>query len=341
MFRRIFNSLLELLPARLKEDRLFKSVVKIVKEKIPDEITDNQSRIVLREDLYSSLIVAFPSLKEFVLPSKNDEGIVDFTFINDKEVIAFKINEYQLFMNVKLNLAHYNGVHQKAEIGIFKDRTVLETTFIEEEDYIKNYEYNVFVYDNKGNLIRGADEEAKDRNFANFFWVDLEDAREYRTHFAKYAVFLTNNRLKEQKRLEDLYTIDSLFTSPFSLNDLENYIRKEVGLEAEEVASGATENLADIKRMIATLIGTSEEIVLSSHLYQNLEAYHFKLSRLLYDKGVIIKRLDNQYTLYYVHVENDKIIGMKNELNGADIKKVLDNNVANYDVPGLPKFFGR
>ena len=61
---------------------------------------------------------------------------------------------------------------------------------------------------------------------------------------------------------------------------------------------------------------------------------------MLYNKGIIIKKENGIYTLYYIHIEKDKAIGMSQILQEADIKQILANNTTNPNLDELKNFFG-
>lgn len=43
--------------------------------------------------------------------------------------------------------------------------------------------------------------------------------------------------------------------------------------------------------------------------------------------------------MYFLHVENDQIIGIKQTLNEEDLKELLNNNPENKNIEGLLDFF--
>ena len=111
--------------------------------------------------------------------------------------------------------------------------------------------------------------------------------------------------------------------------------------EEEKQSIKLTGKLDQIIHGIENAIGESEEIIMSDFLYQALESYFFEVSDILYNKGIIIKRLNGEYILYYIHLENDKIIiGNSQTLKEEEIKKIMDSNPFNYEVRGLREFFG-
>ena len=60
----------------------------------------------------------------------------------------------------------------------------------------------------------------------------------------------------------------------------------------------------------------------------------------MYNDGLIIKKLNDKYTLYYIHIENDKVIGMHQNLTTNDIDKILEANKDSQNLEHLNSFFG-
>lgn len=347
MFKEMFKKIIELLPENIRDNVIFEQVIEALQNELPDEVNFNIVNISVASDIYDALIEDYPDLKE-IKTSNNEEQLLNLTLLLNQGLITLKIKDHRFAQNINLKTVDYNGEEKDIELIIIEDRIILDTTEIKEKnDRIIKYIYNTSAYDESGTKIEIDEEKAKDINFSEKFLVPLEDAKYYRTHFNDYIDFLNENRIKEQRRREDLIINDNLFTSPFVLKDLELFIRTSVEeeistvYEEEKQSIKLTGKLDQIIHGIENAIGESEEIIMSDFLYQALESYFFEVSDILYNKGIIIKRLNGEYILYYIHLENDKIIiGNSQTLKEEEIRKIMDSNPFNYEVRGLREFFG-
>lgn len=350
MFKQVFSSIIELLPSNIKGNVVFIQVSQELKEKLPDEIDYNISRVMVSGDIYHHLVNKYPELQDKFKKSSDSKKVVDLAIFIADYLFLFNIRDYQFFQSIELNALSYDGEHQIINVTLINDETLLESTYekTDEHDMIKAYDYNVASFNADGSRREILDiEEAKDLAFANKFFVPVEQAREYRTHFDEYKTFLNENVVKAQLRNEDMVTVDNIFTPPFVLTDLEFFIRdtreEEIALifSREKEPIKLTGKLDNVLKELSGVIGASEEVIMSSSLYDALTSYLFEVRNILYDKGIIIKRLNDEYIAYYIHIENDKIIGTSQKLNANDIQVILDNNLGNENIEGLQVFFQR
>ena len=348
MFKEMFKKIIELLPENIKDNMIFVQVIEALQHEMQSETDLNIVNISVSSNIYCDLIKDYPNLKEIMKPSSNSECLLNLTLLLNRGLIIFKIKDCQFVQNINLKTVDYSGEKKNIELIIVENRTILETTEMKEQnDKITKYSFHPSAYDEFGNRIEIDVEKAKDINFSEVFLIPLEEARNYRIHFHDYLEFLNDNRIKEQRRREDLVINDNLFTSPFVLKDLELCIRAyteeeiSTAFQTEKQPIKLTGKLNQIIKGIEGIIGESEEIIMSELLYQAIESYLFEVSDILYNKGTIIKKQNGEYTLYYIHLENDKImLGNSKILNEEEIKMIMDSNSFNYDVKGLPEFFG-
>ena len=345
MLKEVLEKILYLLPSSLSENEVFENIEEALLNEIPIDMKIGFSRLAISPSLYYAFIKNNPELSPYVIKNESETSLTNITIFPNQGLITLRIRDYGDLIAIKLNATSFDGMMKNIDIAIFDDTTLLETTFERrKEDKIVEYDYNKKIFED-GNEIELDTEQEKDINFSQRFYVPLQDARKYRLNFKKYADFLNVNRDQEQKRELDINTLDNLFTSPFALKDLEDYIKKNIEKDLEEIYDInetiiTVGKLDNIIKEIEMIIGKSDEIIMSNYLYLALEAYSLEIPNSdLYNKGVIIKKLNDKYTLYYLHIENDKAIGTGKEINEEEIKAILKSNPNNYEVEGLLTFF--
>ncbi len=345
MLKKVLEEILHLLPTNISENEVFENIADVLLSELPVNTEIGASRLAISPSLYSTLVKNNPELSTYVIENEHKENLANFTIFLNQGLITLRIRDYGDLIAIKLNATSFDGIIKNIDVAIFDDTTLLETTFERhKEDKIIEYDYNKRIFED-GNEVELDTEQEKDINFSQKFYVPVKEARNYRLNFKKYTDFLNVNRDREQKRELDLHSIDNLFTSPFILKDLDAYIRKNLEKELEETFEReesivAPKKLDNVIKEIEMIIGNSDEIVMSNYLYLALECYLLEIPNSdLYNKGVIIKKLNGEYTLYYLHIENDKAIGTGKPITEEEIRQILNSNPNNYEIEGLLEFF--
>ena len=345
MNSQMLEDFLNLLPEEFKENEIFNSIMELLKK----ELEENAKILHLS---LSSIFIAdvlnfYPELSNIVIVDENTEDLINFSILTKDGLISLNIRDYDTLKGMKLSTTATNG-YQKTLTLIITDQIMdLRIKSQKEENgFITEYDYDIKLYDIDGNELELDKENEKDLDFSEEFAIPLKDARAYRLNFHKHIDFLNENKIKSEQREMDLMFKDDLFRSPFKIDDLEKFIRQEQDRDVLEFIDeippkySLTGKLDHFIENIKRIIGESEEVIISENLYYALSNYLLGFDRnIIYNKGKLINKLNGRFFMYFLHVENDQIIGIKQTLNEEDLKELLNNNPENKNIEGLLDFF--
>lgn len=348
MLQEIFQDIISLMPYDLQQNKIFKELIDAFHKEMPDNINFNQMYLSVSENIFFELISSYPAIQEKLEICQNENQLLQLTLFLKKGLMAISIREKENMSRMKITFKEIDGNRKEIELIISSKNAILSKLSKKEElNWISDYSYDIKIYDKDGNPIIIDLEEDKDIDFSREFHVPLADARQYRLHFKDYIEFLNESRLKDINQTIYSNVHNSIFLSPFKLDDLELFIKEEMDREMAEFVDKEPhehKKSGKLNRMIQSLkevIGRSEEIVLSENLYEVFSLYLLGIQdHILYNDGLIIKKLNGNYTLYYIHIENDKIIGMHERLTDSDIDKILEANQTSQNLENLNEFFG-
>ena len=345
----LMEQIFELSPISLRENKVVDQTLKNLKDFLVKNITWI-GYIVVSPELYDKVTAKLPEWKEKIeINSDNITSILNF-FVQAGPRITFTLKNYGLAQKLQIQMFYENGLHKKLLIeNVINGCVISMTTTEEENSIITSYEHELHYYDSFGNCLDNPDNEIeKDKLFSEEFLVPLEKAREYRTNFKKYQKEINQYRFENSSREIEENLVDNLFHSPFHLEELEPFVRAELLDEMRKIKGpsyedfcGDTGALNDMINSLTNLMGESDEVIISDHFYNILVNYLLGIfDQRLYNKGIIIKKLNGHYTLYYIHLDNNQIFGIPKQLTEKDIKLILERNEQNLNVESLQEFFG-
>ena len=349
MFKEMMEDILEFLPENITNNKVFKETMKEFLKQIPDNIPIEDIHTATNFSLNVHLTTIYPNLEEKININSEEKDVLNLTLFIQNGIIIYRLKDYGYAYYMEISFTVPNNT-KKVMLTWNKKGTIVENIITTEKDnMLEDYQYDIYLYNKHGNLRKNIDvEKIKDSHFSNEFYVPQEEARKYRLNFKKYAAYLNKNRFIEINREYEKKLVDNTFHSPFSLEDLETYllteIDKDVALCMEEdykpIVHQKTGKLDELIASIKSIIGASEEVIISDNLFQALSFYLMELNGdILYDKGMLINKQNNHYTLYYLHIESDRIYGIPKELTKDEINLILSSNQANFEVEGLTTFF--
>lgn len=345
MIKQILEDFLNLLPEEFKENEIFNSIMELLKK----ELEENAKilHLSLSNFFITDLLNYYPELSNIAIVAENTEDLLNFSILTKDGLISLNMRDYDTLKEVKLSTTAMNGYQKKLTLIITDQIMDLRIKSQKEENgFITEYDYDIKLYDTDGNELELDRESEKDLDFSEEFAIPLKDAREYRLNFHKYIAFLNENKIKNEQQETDLILKDDLFRSPFAIDDLEQFIRQEQSRDVAEFIDeipekyNLTGKLERFKENIKRIIGESEEVILSENLYYALSNYLLGFDRnIIYHKGKIIKKLNGSFFMFFLHVENDQMIGIKKPLNEEDLSELLNKNPENKNIEGLLDFF--
>lgn len=317
-------------------------LLKIIKE---NGVNDNDIKIILD----SSFKDADLSNQGKVIFSSSDKG--------HKITIDIDAGDYNYMFEVfedNITLSGYTYdeeflMHYESYIyDMTKRRLTIIKDIMDRNDYYLDYQIDIYALDRNGNILKQDMEEEKDKCFSETFAVPLDKIREYRTSFSQYYREINESKIKSEMAKDDN---PYLFTSPFSLVDFEHIFM--YGVESEEGLLGAIEygytledleiamrRLDELKQSLIRQIGNEGEIILSDNLYENIARYIFNSSsEFLLTTGTIVKKYRDEYSLYCLEMQADKLMIMGKAISIDEARDIYNQNEANKEVEGLQEFF--
>lgn len=345
ILERIFSYMPEELQKNLLTETIFQNIIEIIP---PHSYID----LSLAPEILLKVMNEYPEYQNKIKSCGGENSIFYFNAITSTNVVALKIryiSSNELELNVR-TLAH-DG--KKKEINILFIGDIIRAYYLEEEEkqhIIKSYKHELYYYDRKTmqSLSRNTEQEKREI-FAKYFCIGIKEAEYYYEHFRENYQKLSENKYKSEMDYFNQITTDNLFHSPVKIEDLEEFvyseIEKEGALMSDEeyipykyTKTGALDNLIS---EIKAIIGQSDKIIISDHLFQELSFYLLGISpNILYTKGIIINKYEGQFSAYYVHFEEKKIVAFQLPISKEDIKALLKNNPENEKIEGLDDFLG-
>lgn len=321
-------------------------------------------RIDLEDSIYSKIGSKYKNtystnLNDIILNveyvESMDKGkIIEFT-IQKKEnyVVTFMVSDEEDITKLV-----------SVEVKFDKDTTTWKvgTERVNEDGFYYEYNYDMFKFDKKHNLLNGDYSEELDKDFSDFFSVPLSDARKYRTNFNKYSEDVNKyKKIGSMNRLDNLYCSDKIqFGEAYRFNDLENYfvcvdediIEEDEDLE-EDINDDQIEDYCDkimsmyeesykkidnVKSLIKSVTGDKGLFTMSQNLIMNITSYITSNDDILSTKGFIIRKLD-KYTLYYVYITSNGITHMSKDISLKEAQDMFNSHEFNKSILGLNEFF--
>ncbi len=359
----IIKEMLSLVDKDIKNNPSYKRITKELFKMIK-ECTNY--RIDICEDLYNSL--NHKNDKVFIV---NDFDTLFYIDCEGNKNISFGINKnnnYSIDFVVTIENEIYSSI--TTQIIFEKDLTTwkISQEDVNDDGYYYSYLFNVYKYDKNHQLINDTFENELDNDFSKIFNVPLKDAKEYRKNFKKHREYLNKSKkIGVMQKLDELYCgRELLFSEVFLFNDLDDFfidfstemieegmkvqyedddeeflIDEETELDEDltEKYEKALDKLDIIKNNIRKVTGSNGEFTMTNNLCMNITTYLKSKDDILVTKGFIIKKIDNEYTLYLIKINSDKITSMSRPITLEQAREMYNSHEFNKNIYGLQEFF--
>lgn len=304
-----FQKIPEIIPIDSSEEELFS-----ISSHAKNDVTFSLSK---REDFYYSTLVTSKKIEE-----------------------SNELTEEELYETIYINIV------------ISKSTTTWSITkvIVDEDNVYYSYEFEIYSYNKNNELIEIDNlEEQKDEYFSDFFGVPKEKSRKYRENFDKYIEKINEAKIKkEQRDIDEYYSSESkLFVPPFLMIEMSSYFIDEIPVD-EELSEEEQENFdRELTEKIAKYI--ENEIIkrtgplglytMSYNLYLNLIAYLTNPDMPLSTSGLLIRKMNNKYTAFYINFKKNIITIIEKALTKEEIKALYESNENNKNIFGVEDFF--
>jgi len=326
----------------------------------PYYITINESLYDLIEEFHDHITIVPIPYSETVIFEISSHGVHDIDFV------LRKINDYY-YVNFATSIQNINGFFDSINIDIVINNETttwkIEEVSTDSNGYYESYNGEIHSFNkNSEELKLDNIEEINDKNFSEFFGVPLELSREYRLNFEKYKKEINNYYIQKQiNRVDELYKDNTLFVPPFFINELSDYLIKdyeeelkseqededhsldeEYEEEAEILSFNKVKKRAEyIQNELIKRTGSRELFTMTYNFYLNLSTFLFLNNEKLNTKGIILRKLEDKYTIYYIYLENKGIMLMPKSLTDEEVESLYNSSKQNKTIIGINEFFNK
>lgn len=340
------------LPSEVKNNLCFIELKKQVLGKINEDVEVSVSEEILKKvDDYEKspqVTLLFGQTKLIFSLELGDE--LCFNIVEDK---GYSIN----LMSYRENNNLYNDV----TIEIVINDGVTSLKIVESVSNIDSYylDYNLEFYSYNKNfeeLEVPNLEEVKDEDFIAFFGVEESKARECRLKFKDNREYINACKVKSvMKTIDEIYMDDGMIFSSVmeigSMFDTIMYGSEEIVYEEDEEQENQNDEeevekqidedrIQTLEDMLFGYVGYEGEFVLSYNLVLNIRYYLNSEVPFLFTSGVIIRKLDNEYTMFNVYFAHENLMVMSKEITSLDAREMYYSSIDNQESDGLDEFFG-
>lgn len=350
----VINMVLDSLPESLLNEVLFKKL----RNKYFSDLDGAflVGNISIDETLYDELI-GKNILLEDSLNIDQVGRVLRLSFLNNTMYIL-EIDGCDGHFNIELK-CYESNIEKLINISIDpNERLVTYVTQKENQGVIEDYYCEIGYYDEEGNLLSKDTQDLIDLEFQSGFLVSKEKARFLRTNFKELKDSINASYIKQKTESEEQYLDSSdfsFFEGPFRIDNFTaNFIYymqyklyklfKELDIDAPEDNFNKKFLRIDILDKLGINLRQqmgSGEIIMSNNMYEMLyEVLEGFSGDTIHTRGLIIRKLDGVFTLYYAQLDNDEIILMPQELTTEEAQDLFFKNENNQNNPELKSFFG-
>lgn len=263
-----------------------------------------------------------------------------------------------------------------AKVPKLKNDLIQITKIImDDEDYYYEYETEFISYDKHGKKVEIPNiEEQKDEDFSKTFGISINESRNYRLNFDKYKDKLNQSKSKlNMKSIDNMFTLDSVLFSPvFKLTTFKDFIQnlegdaydeeeleddlEEIDIdfdsdiidetieedydeEFDELDKRSEERSEILENTLISYLGKNGDFTISYNLYLNMKTYILSKNDLINTTGIIIRKINNEHTIFYMTITNNQIIMLPYKPSKEELMNLYKSDPMNQNMYGLDEFF--
>lgn len=350
--KELLTCVYDYLPENVIDDIVFNGLWNDILEEVKDA-SFMVGTVGLRADIYNRVIEDYPQFVKS-LSIKNDK-MLSFMIVSGR-AITFKIYNSEDFLDISIQENDYNKESNTIYVRHFGlGRIEFNSSKLDDEGYFVDYTCDIKYIDEEGNevIVDGVEEE-KDEIFAQKFHVPMVMARVFRTNFKRFSKEISRMKAKTEMVSCDEDMSDEekyLFSKPFLFKDLKELIisdtqkriyedLQELGIEAPDTYMVQKPQAIDaIVQNLVNQIGGESEVVISDNIIQN---FYFVLENVVSNEiltnGMIIKKINGEFILYLVQIENDRVSLIPQVLGDEQREMLFNKSAKNMEVEGLREF---
>lgn len=347
------NKIFECLPNELRDNKIFKKIIEMFIERL--DYIDNYS-ISVCDNIYNRLndwsLDNNKTINDNLLDLEIKGDTNTYLCIEDRsgsyylELTYISIDEEQNQIKEEITI-FFDIEHNEINIE-YTNSTVNNKLFLD-------YDYKYYSYDKEGNLLKKDYSKIIDENFNAMFYIPLEECKYYRNHFQEHIIHINNSKLLGfYKDIDDMYVNASYanFSGPFDIDEYKEFIYNDLGnnqvydidtldelsnnLDEDDENGGlfqddeyddSQEVSMELLELICNgLLNFLEEdkiFIITKNI--NVNIYHHLTNEnnsFIDTNGIVITRDENDYTLYYLHIDGENILWIPRKLDKESLYEI-------------------
>lgn len=348
----LVSKIFEFLPSEVKDNLCFIAIKEQVLRRITDDI-----EIAVSEDILKN-IKGYDISN--ITPLKGDTKLIFSLNVgeDDLKLNIIKRKQYNIYLDTYVEK---NSLYEETLSRIIIDDgiTILKLTLAtsNEDCYYLDYNTEFYCYNKDYDMVDvPLEDKLKDDDFIAFFNVEKSKVRECRLNFKDNILYINSCKVKSiMKTIDESYmdqgvtfskvtrAMDMIDTILYGDYD-KIYDEDEEELEDEEQNNEDDEldetRIETLENMIFYHIGFEGEFVLSYNLVINIRSYLNSSVPLLFTNGIIIRKLNNEYTMFNMHFEHENLMVISKNIEKSEARELYLSNKDNQEEDGLDEFFG-
>lgn len=278
-----------------------------------------------------------------------NEGNCIFSLETENEKLYFSMTTNEVFV-VSLKCSIENEYYEDIAIDLemSEDLNIWQTIkeVYDDRNYYHDFIVDIVAYDS--NQVRVNCEECYDERlniFQEEFGIDREMAKKCINNFVENKKFLNNAKMMlEMKTMDDMFSLDYCkFVEPLRMSNFKERVLSDIEKYFDgdfEITNLIYSRVNNIYSNLLSVIGDDNEFVMSFNLILNIIHYVMMDSDVLYTNGILIKKLNDSYLKYNIHISEKELIVITSNIDEEELLNLYLSAECNKDTQGLNEFFG-
>lgn len=348
----LISKIFEFLPSEVKNNLCFDSIKDQILKRVTDDI-----EIAVSEDILKN-IKGYDISK--IVPLKGDTKLIFSLNVGEDNLKLNIIKRKQFNIYLDTYVEKDNLYEEILNRIIIDDGiTILKLTLAtsNEDCYYLDYNTEFYCYNKDYDMVDvPLEDKLKDDDFITFFNVEKSKVRECRLNFKDNIFYINSCKVKSIMSTIDESYMDQgvMFSKVTKASDMIDtilygdsskiYDEDEEELEDEEQNNEDDEldetRIESLENMIFSHVGLEGEFVLSYNLVINIRSYLNSRVPLLFTNGIIIRKLNNEYTLFNMYFEHENLMVISKDIEKSEARELYFSDIDNQEEEGLDEFFG-
>lgn len=331
----------------IKSNLLYQSIIKQFMDSMDDQKIES-AEVGINESIYDD---SLDDIDDLYVLEKDDPYLFEFKYQKDKEKIEFTIIQENDFCMIDITISYKEEytIHDYINLNILSAESYFaKNHFVWDGDIILDASMETHYYDKGYKEIKKEQAENETNEcFARYFGIPVKMAPACRNNFKMFKPFLNESRIQNVLNDNVKYSMYE-FHTPFSFDGIDDFFAtayfcaEEDSVEVADVESIFDMNKwALFKKFFVEHFGVEGEFVLSDSFVDNALIYlSNKNVPMLETKGIVLKKLNDEYIVYYFEYLKGKMKKEVKKINRDEVSFILNKGSSNYFISGIKEFLG-